>query len=71
MFDGHADKQKAAGLSNPRVYRSADDRNELVIVFDAADLKKAKEFASSAELKETMMNAGVADAPTIFFLESV
>ena len=25
-FDGHASAQKAAGLTNPRVFRSSDDR---------------------------------------------
>ncbi len=30
-FDGHAAAQKTAGLSNPRLFRSADDRNEVVL----------------------------------------
>ena len=30
-FEGHAGAQTAAGLTNPRVYRSADDHNEAVI----------------------------------------
>jgi len=71
MFDAHVDKQKAAGLSNPRVHRSADDQSEIVIVFDTMGTKRAKEFAASPELKETMMKAGAIDAPTIYFLESV
>ena len=29
-FDQHAAMQKAAGLNNPRVLRSADDKNEIV-----------------------------------------
>ncbi len=33
VFDKHAGAQKAAGLSNPRVFRSADDKNELVVSF--------------------------------------
>ncbi len=28
MFDEHSLMQKAAGLSNPRVFRSADDKSE-------------------------------------------
>ena len=69
-FDNHAAKQKAAGLSHPRVLRSADDPNEIVIVFDTADTKKAREFANSPDLKETMRKSGVTDVPTIYFLES-
>jgi hypothetical protein len=70
FFDGHVAKQQAAGLTHPRVLRSADDKNELVIMFDYMDARKAKEFAGSADLKETMMKAGVSDQPTIYFLEA-
>jgi hypothetical protein len=68
-FDGHAGAQKAAGLSNPRVYRTADDRNEVVIMFDTADIASAKKFASSPDLKSAMQGAGVTDQPTIYLLE--
>jgi hypothetical protein len=68
-FDGHAGAQKAAGLTNPRVFRSIDDRSETVILFDMQDVAKAKEFRSSADLKSTMQSAGVLDQPTVFFLE--
>jgi len=71
MFDEHSLMQKAAGLSNPRVFRSADDKSEIVVVFDTKDTKRAKDFAASPDLRETMAKAGVMDDPTIFFLESV
>jgi len=57
---------------NPRVYHSADsNKSEIVVVFDTEDTKRAKEFAASPDLKEAMMAAGVLDAPTIYFLESI
>ena len=71
MFDEHSLMQKAAGLSNPRVFRSADDKSEIVVVFETKDTKRAKDFAASPDLRETMAKAGVMDDPTIFFLESV
>jgi hypothetical protein len=72
IFDGHAGMQKAAGLSNPRVYHSADsNKSEIVVVFDTDDTRKAKKFASSTDLKEMMTKAGVVDMPTIYFLESI
>ena len=72
MFDAHVAKQKEAGLSNPRVYHSADsNKSEIVVVFDTEDTTKAKNFAASADLKEIMMKAGVVDQPTIYFLESI
>jgi hypothetical protein len=68
-FDGHAGPQKAAGLSNPRVFRSTDDKNEIVVVFDTKDTKSAKEFVASSGLKERMRESGVVDSPTIYLLE--
>ena len=71
MFDAHSLMQKAAGLSNPRVFRSADDKSEIVVVFDTKDTERAKDFCASPGLKETMAKAGVMDHPTIYFLETV
>jgi len=69
-FDRHASAQRSAGLTNPRVFRSSDDPNEVVIFFDANDAAKAKCFAVSPDLKSTMVKAGVVDSPTFYFLES-
>jgi hypothetical protein len=63
MFDEHSLMQKAAGLSNPRVFRSANDKSEIVVVFDTKDTKRAKDFAASPDLRETMAKAGVMDRP--------
>jgi hypothetical protein len=72
IFDGHVEMQRAAGLINPRVYHSADsNKSEIVVVFDTEDTKMAKDFATSADLKEAMIKAGVLDTPTIYFLESI
>jgi hypothetical protein len=67
-LDGHKSAQAAARLSNPRVFRSADDPNETIVLFDAQDIGKAKGFASSADLKSTMQAAGVIDKPDVYFL---
>lgn len=69
VFDAHASAQKAAGLSNPRVFRSADDRSEIVILLDMKDAAAAKKFTTGADLKSAMASAGVIDQPTIHFLE--
>jgi len=69
LFDGHAPAQKLAGLTDPRVFRSTDDENEVVILFSADDTKRARDFVASPDLKETMAKAGVVDKPTFYFLE--
>jgi hypothetical protein len=53
-FDRHASAQKSASLTNPRVFRSSDDPNEVVIFFTTSDTAKAKDFVSSPDLKSTM-----------------
>ena len=68
-FDDHASTQTAAGMTNSRVYRSADNPNEVTILFDVADIARAKEFAGSAELKSAMEGAGVVVAPSFHYLE--
>ena len=67
-FDTHKPMQVAAGLTNPRVFRSADDSNEVVILFDAADIAKAKAFSASPDLKAAMTASGVIDKPDMYFL---
>jgi hypothetical protein len=43
IFNEHAEMQKAAGLTNPRVYHSADsNKSEIVVVFDTEDTKRAE-----------------------------
>lgn len=70
VYDADAAKRAAAGLTNARVYRSADDPNDIVIIADMADLAKAKAFATSETLKESMEKAGVQGEPTITYLNA-
>ncbi len=69
-FDRHASAQRSAGITNPRVFHSSDDPNDVVIFFDTNDTAKAKNFVASPDLKSTMARAGVVDRPTFYFLES-
>ena len=69
-YDGHQPKRTEAGLTEKYLLRSADDANEVVILFEAQDLKRAKAFAASADLREKMQEVGVVDKPDIYFLES-
>jgi len=70
FFQAHESKRVAAGLTNPRLFRSADDPSEVVILLDAADLGAAKAFAGSEELRSEMAGAGVVDKPDIYFLNT-
>ncbi len=57
----------SAGVTNGRVFRKAEDGNDIVILFDIADVTKARSFLTSDGLKAQMQKAGVMGAPTSYF----
>ena len=67
-YDAHKTTRDSAGLSKARLFRSADDASEVVILFDVADIGKAKAFGASADLQSAMKGAGVVDKPDVYFL---
>jgi hypothetical protein len=69
VYDAHLSKRAQAGLTEEHLLRGASDANEVVILFRAAELARAKAFAESTDLRETI-KAGVVDRPDIYFLTS-
>jgi hypothetical protein len=67
-YDAHLPKRNEAGLTEKHLLRGASDPNEVIILFEAKDLKRAEDFAGSADLKEAMQKGGVVDKPDIYFL---
>jgi len=67
-YDAHQPARSAAGLTEKYLLRNADDPNEIVILFEAQDLNRAKTFAESADLRERMQESGVVDKPDMYFL---
>jgi hypothetical protein len=68
VYDAHLPTRQKAGLKEEHLLRSIDDPNEVVLLFEAEDLQKAKEFADSSDLREAMEKAGVVDKPDLYFL---
>lgn len=71
VFDAHAATRKAAGCKGGRLFRNSDNPNEIIVVWDWDSVENAKKFAGSVDLRETMMKAGVADHPDLYFLEEI
>jgi hypothetical protein len=67
-YDSHAPARASAGLKEEHLLRSSDNPNEVVLLFSAQDLDKAKQFAASDDLRQRMQQAGVTDKPDIYFL---
>ncbi len=71
VFDEHAAMRKANGSMGSRLFRNAQNPSELLILFEWDDLKKARQFAQSEDLRKAMEQAGVSDRPDIYFLEKI
>ena len=67
-YDAHSTARQEAALREEHLLRNVDDPNEVILLFEAKDLQKAKEFGASADLREAMQNAGAVDKPDIYFL---
>ena len=71
LFDAHGAARRTGGSKGGRLFRNADDPNELVVLLEWDDLAKARQFARSEDLRQTMLRAGVSDQPNMYFLEEV
>ena len=67
-YDAHLPKRVEAGLTEKYLLRRSNDPNEVILLFEARDLNRAKTFAESADLRETMQKVGVMDKPDIYFI---
>ena len=67
-YDAHLPKRVEAGLTEKYLLRSDNEPNEVILLFVARDPNRAKSFAESPDLKETMQKVGVVDRPDIYFL---
>lgn len=70
VYDAHAPKRREAGLTDRQLLRDSDDPSQVVVLFEAQDLSRARAFATSDDLRDTMTRAGVQGRPDIFYLDS-
>ena len=69
VYNDHEPVRRSAGLTNGRIFRAADDPNDLLILLDMADKERARTFANSDDLKGVMRVAGVEGRPEMYFAE--
>lgn len=70
-FDEHESTRRAHGLTAHSLHQRIDDANDVTIVFKITDLKRAKEFSTSEDLRSAMQRAGVEGAPEMWFAEDL
>jgi hypothetical protein len=66
-YDGREKSRLSAGITNGRVFRRAEDPNDLVVLQDVADVPKARSWFGSDDLKAAMQKSGVVGSPSIRF----
>jgi hypothetical protein len=66
-YNEHEKSRLSAGITNGRVFRSAEDPNDVVILQNVADVAKARTWLGSNDLKASMQKSGVIGSPTIRF----
>jgi hypothetical protein len=66
-YDGNEKSRLSAGITNGRVFRSAEEPNDVVILQDVADVAKARSWLGSDDLKATMQKSGVLGSPNFRF----
>ena len=66
-YDAREKSRVSAGITNGRVFRRAEDQNDVVILQDVADVAKARTWLASDEMKTAMEKGGVVGSPNIRF----
>jgi hypothetical protein len=66
-YDGREKSRLSAGITNGRVFRNAEDQNDVVILQDVADVAKARAWFGSDDLRAAMQKSGVVGSPSVRF----
>jgi hypothetical protein len=69
-YDANEKNRASAGITNGRVFRRAEDPNDVVLLLDVADVAKARAWYQSDDMKALMKKNGVLGSPTIRFAGS-
>ena len=67
VYDGREKSRLSAGITNGRVFRNAQDQNDIVILQDVADVAKARAWLGSDDMKAAMQKSGVVGSPNVRF----
>ena len=68
VFDAAEPMRAKANIKNPRIYRSADKPNEILVIFDVASKKERRAWIQSPSLREAWAKGGVMGHPIVGFV---
>jgi quinol monooxygenase YgiN len=67
VYDQHDAVRKSSGCTKADVFVNSANPNEVLVVTEWDSVEHSHKFAESANLKETMMKAGVISMPEITY----
>lgn len=68
VFDSDIRRRKEAGMTNERVFRSANDPNTIYIIAEVADPSITAKMMNDPELAAKMKEGGVISKPSVTVL---
>ncbi len=68
QYDAFDEERRGMGVRDHAVYRNLDDGNDVTVWHDFDSRAAGEAFAGSDRLREVMQEAGVVDAPTLWFV---
>lgn len=69
VYDRLDGTRKEMGVKEDAVFQATTDPNDVTVWHDFDDMRSARRFAESDDLREAMEEGGVAGEPTIWFTE--
>jgi hypothetical protein len=70
FFEQHADARRAAGCTSAKVYRHADDPNNVTAIFEVVDRARWERLGTSNDLRDILQRSGVIGTPTFSILNA-
>ena len=71
VFDDYAKVRQTGGSHGGRLFRNADNPNDVFVLWDWDTMENARQFFTSPGLRETMQKAGVTGRPDVYYLDLV
>lgn len=68
VFDAAEPMRVAANVKNPRIYRSADKPNDILVIFDVGSKQAGRTWINSPSLREAWAKGGVVGDPIVGFV---
>ncbi len=68
-YEAHRPARDAAGLRELHVWRNVENSSDVVLLFEAPDMNKAKKLLMSSDFESRLKREGIRGRPDIVFLE--